>query len=151
MALDLGRRALHAEEFRRKAKRHAIVEVDLKNFFCLPQTNLHWPMARAEMRRLLGHAQSRRVFSESSSGRASSGSMIGIPSRIGNARPACRLISSIVSRLNVSGALVMGQTRISRSLGSMIVLLSLTADPARASGADCRPGRRRHPAPATPS
>src|SRR5262249_28878248 len=56
MALDFGRRALHAEEFRRKAKRHAIVEVNLENFLCLPQTNFRWPMTRAEMRRLLGHA-----------------------------------------------------------------------------------------------
>src|SRR5262245_56370907 len=106
MALDFGRRAFHAEEFCRKAKRHAIVEVDLENSFGLSQTNLRWPMARAELLRLLGHAQPRRDFSASSSGRASSGSMIGIPSRIGNARPACRLISSMVSRLNVSGALV---------------------------------------------
>src|SRR3984885_16320034 len=54
----------------------------------------------------------------SSSFRASSGSMIGIPSRIGYASPALRLISSPAARSYSSGALVKGQTRTSNNRGS---------------------------------
>src|SRR3546814_4709402 len=46
--------------------------------------------------------------------------MIGMPSRIGYARRAWRLISSCASASYSSGPLVSGQTRISSSLGSTV-------------------------------
>ena len=45
--------------------------------------------------------------------------MIGMPSRIGKARPARRLINSFAGALYSSAPLVFGQTRISPSLGSI--------------------------------
>src|SRR5262249_34221403 len=65
-----------------------------------------------EPRPFLNEDQSRR--------RASSGSMIGMPARIGYASLAEREISSCFSASYSSGPLVSGQTRISRSLGSTL-------------------------------
>jgi len=46
-----------------------------------------------------------------SSGRAESNSMIGMPSRIGKARPARRLTNSFAGEWHSSAPLVFGQTR----------------------------------------
>ena len=80
VALHLGRRAFDAQIFRRQAKPRAVVERDLEQLLRLLQAQLDRPArfasltaAAGALRRLLG----------SRAARASSTSMIGMPSRIG--------------------------------------------------------------------
>ena len=88
VALDLGRGALHPQQFRRQGKIGAVIEAHMQ---CLGL-----PLEPYLARPTLGAAGfcSWITHSVSSSWRASSSSMIGMPSRIGYANPAALLINS---------------------------------------------------------
>ena len=87
VALDLRRRALDPQQLGRQAEAAAVVEVDLQHLLVALQPDLDRMMAVAERpvmaaRTRIARTAGRRAGS-SSSGRASSTSMIGMPSRIG--------------------------------------------------------------------
>src|SRR5271165_4986224 len=99
--LDLSARTFHAQILRRQGVLGSIIKRDMEHTRRAVQPDLR--------------GSRRHCYS---SFRASSGSMIGIPSRIGYASPALRLISSPAARSYSSGALVNGQTRTSSNRGS---------------------------------
>ena len=84
VALDLGRGALDAQELGRESEAPAIIEVDLEGLVRLLQANLRRPVLDLE-RTAHGPAPPPRDGGgrSLSRGRASSTSMIGMPSRIG--------------------------------------------------------------------
>src|SRR5579883_2117131 len=79
--LHFGGRALDAEILGREAKPRAVIEGDLEHLFRPPQADLGRPAFRGRIHDVGGAFN--LAFSPSSSGRASSTSMIGMPSRMG--------------------------------------------------------------------
>src|SRR5262249_45010605 len=95
VALDLGRGAFDAEIFRGIVEGRGVVEIDLEPLLGLLQANLERPMSGVEPTRHGARGAEAGVRrSSSASVRASSTSMIGMPSRMGYARPAWSLINS---------------------------------------------------------
>src|SRR5512132_3041308 len=88
VAPHLRRRALDAEQFGGQSKAPTVIEIDLEELFRALHPDLGRPVPITER---LVHG---RASSPSPTVRASSTNMIGIPSRIGYANPACSLTSS---------------------------------------------------------